>query len=154
MVEKVCFHFRENKSMLSGFTIKEQECIPVGCVPSAAVAISPAMHIPLPCTPPAMLPLPHIIPGHICPLPCNPLPRTPPSPAWTKSQTPVKTPLRNVKNLRMTTSHEIVKGQKKVYCGSVFQNTKFHNRIRLKARWHINWIRFSGRKDWEDTFLS
>ena len=26
----------------------KQECIPVGCVPPAAVAISPAMHAPLP----------------------------------------------------------------------------------------------------------
>ena len=30
----------------------KQECIPVGCVPSAAVAVSPAMHTPLPCMPP------------------------------------------------------------------------------------------------------
>ena len=36
----------------------KQECIPVGCVPSAAVAISPTIHTPcyahpLLCTPPA-----------------------------------------------------------------------------------------------------
>ena len=39
--------------------IQKQECIPVGCVPSAAVAISPAMHAPpntrpLSCMPPAI----------------------------------------------------------------------------------------------------
>ena len=75
----------------------QQECIPVGCVPSTAVAISPATHTPyhaplhthhLPCTPPAMhtpchacLPAthvsqPHMPPCHAClptthaPLPC------------------------------------------------------------------------------------
>ena len=30
----------------------KQECIPVGCVPSAAVLVSPATHAPLPCMPP------------------------------------------------------------------------------------------------------
>ena len=59
-----------------------QECIPVGCVPSAAVAISPAMHapcytcplphitLPLPCTlpPPCMAPTPF----HACHPPCTP----------------------------------------------------------------------------------
>ena len=65
----------------------KQECIPVGCVPPAAIAIflphlppathTPAMHIPLPCTPPAT----HAPPCHAhppamhIPLPCMlPLP--------------------------------------------------------------------------------
>ena len=67
----------------------QQECIPVGYVPSVAVAISPAMHAPcytcpLPCMPsyhacpPAMhAPLPCTLqpcmpPHHIYPLPCMP----------------------------------------------------------------------------------
>ena len=69
----------------------EQECIPVGCILHAAVAISPSMHAPttpamhttchacpLPCTPPAMhAPLPRTPPTmhttcHACPLPCTP----------------------------------------------------------------------------------
>ena len=82
---------------------KEQECIPVGCVPPAAMAVSPAthvpchaclpakhvppaMHAPLLCTPPCHTPpyhahppamhapLPHMPPGHACPLPCMPPP--------------------------------------------------------------------------------
>ena len=81
----------------------KQECIPVGCVPSTAVAVPPATHAPLPhiaplpcmsppCTPPpthapppAMhAPLPHTHPCHACPLsstpPCHahPLPHTSP----------------------------------------------------------------------------
>ena len=76
----------------------KQECIPVGCGPSAAVAVSPtthaamhgsSMHAPLPCTlllctPPAThapchtcpchaCPLPCMLPCHTCPLPCMPL---------------------------------------------------------------------------------
>ena len=38
----------------------EQECIPVGCVPPAVVAVSPATHAPLPCTP--LLSPPHTPP--------------------------------------------------------------------------------------------
>ena len=83
----------------------KQECIPVGCVASAAVAVSPGMHAPtthapLPCTPPC-----HAHPYHAHPLPCTPhacppathatLPRTPTllytSSLWTEWQTLVKT---------------------------------------------------------------
>ena len=57
----------------------KQECIPVGCVPSAAVAVSPAMHAPMPCMTPS--PLPHIPPAthSPCHAPCHafPLPWTP-----------------------------------------------------------------------------
>ena len=56
----------------------EQECIPVGCVPPASVAISPAMHTPTmhaPChTPPAM----HVLTMHV-PLATPPLLCMPPS---------------------------------------------------------------------------
>ena len=39
----------------------KQECIPVGCVPPAAMAVYPATHIPLPCSPPAIhAPLPRM----------------------------------------------------------------------------------------------
>ena len=79
-----------------------KECIPVGCVLSAAVAVSPAMHIPAmhtpchacPCMPPAMhapchahtlsyMPLCHAHPlqctslHHACPLHAHPLSCTP-----------------------------------------------------------------------------
>ena len=76
----------------------KQESIPVGCVPSAAVAVSPAIHTPYhacppTCTPPAMYapamhtPKPHTpsamhappcmhpamhAPCHACPSPCTP----------------------------------------------------------------------------------
>ena len=69
-------------------TLKKKECISVGWVPPASVAISPAMHMPphpppcmpppmhalLPCTPPAT----HA-PCHTCPTPCHahPLPHMP-----------------------------------------------------------------------------
>ena len=80
----------------------QQECIPVGCVLPAAIAIFPAMHTPLPCMPqPCMPPAIHAplcqacppakhAPCHACPpathapLPCMlptmhaPLPCTPP----------------------------------------------------------------------------
>ena len=58
---------KENKNQ------KNQECIPVGCVPSAAVAVSPATYAPLP---PAM----HTSLCHGCPLlPCMlPSPCMPP----------------------------------------------------------------------------
>ena len=64
--------------------LHKQECIPVGCIPPAAVATSPAKHIPLhhECVPlPCMPPLPHTHPftthaplGQACPppLPCMP----------------------------------------------------------------------------------
>ena len=39
---------KENQADLSN----QQECIPVGCVPPAAVAVSPAMHAPWPFKPP------------------------------------------------------------------------------------------------------
>ena len=45
----------------------KQECIPVGCVLSAAVAVSPAMHAPH-----HACPLPHTLPCHACPLPHMP----------------------------------------------------------------------------------
>ena len=78
-------------------TLYKQECIPVGCVPSAAMAVSPAMHAPhhacplpcmphLPCTPPPCMPpfathapchtclfTLHAPIHHLCPLPCMPL---------------------------------------------------------------------------------
>ena len=50
---------------------KEQECIPVGCIPSAAVAVSTATHA----LPPCHAPLPcHTPPHHKFPLPYMPLP--------------------------------------------------------------------------------
>ena len=63
-----------------------QECIPVECVPSTAVAFScnacpqpcmpPVTHAPLPCMPPPPCICPH---WHACPLPCMPpLPSMPP----------------------------------------------------------------------------
>ena len=58
--------------MYEGLTFKigtppeRQECIPVGCVPPAVVAVSPATHAPLPCTP---SPPPPCMP----PFPCMPL---------------------------------------------------------------------------------
>ena len=64
-------------TIFTGFSRLEslQECIPVGCVTSAAVAVSPAMRAPLPHIPP----LPHTSPCHAHPLPCMPpLPCTPP----------------------------------------------------------------------------
>ena len=86
-------------------TYNKQECIPEGCVPSAAVAVSPTMHVPPPCPPtthtcchtypPLCMPLchahppppPHTMhaPHHTClHLPCmptamhTPLPHMPP----------------------------------------------------------------------------
>ena len=53
---------------------QRQECIPVGCVPPAAIAIFPATHTPCHTCSPAM----HA-PHHTCPLPCMPLPCTPPA---------------------------------------------------------------------------
>ena len=72
---------------------EQQECIPVGCVPSTAVAISPAMYT---CPPCHARPLSHMPPSamHVsamhtsimhAPLPCTPsslhvpLPRMPPA---------------------------------------------------------------------------
>ena len=90
----------QNISRLSDTNVL-QECIPVGCVPSAAVAISPATH-----TPPAMhapchaCPLPHMPPYHTHPpvmhalchthLPTMhaPLPHTPPCHACPLHHTP------------------------------------------------------------------
>ena len=87
----------------------QQECIPVGCIPPTAVAVSPAMHptlmhapspcyahpmpymphamhAPMPCMPHAMhAPMPSMPPFHACPMPCMPpamhasLPCTPPA---------------------------------------------------------------------------
>ena len=54
----------------------KQECIPVGCVTSAAVAVSLAMHTPRHAHPYAMhapcnaCPPPCMPPCHTCPLPC------------------------------------------------------------------------------------
>ena len=57
---------------------KIQECIPVGRVPSAAVAVSPAQHTPLPCTPPTTHAHCHAhTPHHACPLSRIPLPCMP-----------------------------------------------------------------------------
>ena len=55
--------------------LQVQDCIPVGCVPPTAVAVSPAMQAPPPCMPLTMHapPTTHA-PGHACPLPCMPLP--------------------------------------------------------------------------------
>ena len=75
---------------VQGFTT--QECIPVGCITSTAVAVSPAKHTPLPChaCPPPRTPLlpctppaTHASPAMHAPAmhaPCHatPLPRTPP----------------------------------------------------------------------------
>ena len=82
-------------------SIEKEECIPVGCVQSAAVAISPGMHAPRHAcppvmhapSPPCMIPLPHMPPCHACLPPhtlsphthphtlpchaCHPLPRMP-----------------------------------------------------------------------------
>ena len=53
--------------------IVKQESIPVGCVLSAAVAVSPATHAPLPCICPTMhAPSHHVCPCHACPLPHMP----------------------------------------------------------------------------------
>ena len=54
----------------------QQECIPVGCVPSAAVAVSPATHYHSPPAPPC--PLPRRPPATHAPLPHIPLPCMPP----------------------------------------------------------------------------
>ena len=97
----------------TAFTDKQQECIPVGCVPSAAVPISLAMHAPCHTHRPAMhAPLPHMPPAthapcHVCP-PCHASPLTcmspthapyhacPPPPGQNSWHTLVKTlPLRN-----------------------------------------------------------
>ena len=118
-VYKQCTHTHTqlcNPSLAHLFAVSEhvteivqQECIPVGCVPSAAVAVSPAMHAPcyaqppLPCTPL----LPCTPPHHTCPPSSNmpsfathappPLPRTTPSPCMPPPpvnrilDTPVKT---------------------------------------------------------------
>ena len=75
-------------------TMLEQECIPVGSVPSAAVAVSPTTHTPCHAQPPSphMPPLPRTSPfathapplphmPHLChahPLPQYPLPCMPP----------------------------------------------------------------------------
>ena len=68
--------------LTTSYLIHKQECIPVGCVPSTAVAISPSMHAPL---------LPHIPPPHTH----TPAMQAPPChthlPLWTESQTGVKT---------------------------------------------------------------
>ena len=55
------------KNFLGNYGI--QECIPVGCVPSAAVAVSPATHAPLPCMSPLPYPPCHTCPCHVCPPP-------------------------------------------------------------------------------------
>ena len=55
--------------------IVKQECIQVGCVPPAAVAVSPAMHTPLPRMAPPCMPPCHTQPPamhtscHTCPPP-------------------------------------------------------------------------------------
>ena len=62
-------------SSILGIFSMQQECIPVGCVPSAAVAISPATYAwPLPCMPP----LPYMPPAIPAPCGTHPLPRMPP----------------------------------------------------------------------------
>ena len=60
MLQSVIFLHEVSPEFFSqSIDIQKQECIPVGCVPSAAVAISPAMHAPpntrpLSCMPPAI----------------------------------------------------------------------------------------------------
>ena len=53
---------------------QRQECIPVGCVPPAAVAVSPAMHAPPHTNPLAMHTCPPAMhtPNHACLRPCMP----------------------------------------------------------------------------------
>ena len=54
--------------VLEGKCITQQECIPVGCVPSAVVAVSPATHAPCHTLPPAThTPLPRTPPCHTHP---------------------------------------------------------------------------------------
>ena len=76
--------------------IKTQEYIPFGCVPPAAVAVSPAMHAPLP-----RMPLPCMPPPHMSPCPAMHAPPHHASPSAMHApchtcppvdrQTPVKT---------------------------------------------------------------
>ena len=66
---------RLKTSFAGGNEMREikQECTPVGCVPPASVAVSPARMPPsLPCTPP-----PHMPPHHTHPLPLIPPPPPP-----------------------------------------------------------------------------
>ena len=61
--------------------LTKQECILVGCVASAAVAVSPATHTPSPChacSPYHAHPRHAHTPCYACPLPYTPLPCTPP----------------------------------------------------------------------------
>ena len=120
----------------------KQECIPVGCIPPAAVAISPAMHGPTrhtptmhapPCTPLTMhaphhaYPLPHMPPamhtptthtaGRTCPLPCMPLTMHAPLPHTPPA---MHTPLdrqTSVKTLPLQTSFA---GGNNLICGQYF----------------------------------
>ena len=70
-----------------------QECIPVGCVPSAAVAVSPTTHTPLPCNPHHACPPAMHAPSPHTPLPCTSSATHAPPTEW---QTLVKTlPFRN-----------------------------------------------------------
>ena len=73
--------------MVEVMSYVKQECIPVGCVTSAAVAVSPAMHCSIATHAPAM----HT-PRHTCPLPCTPLYHTHP-PAMHAPPSAVHAPL-------------------------------------------------------------
>ena len=56
---------------------KVQECIPVGHVPHASVAVSAACKPPCHACPPAMhAPQPHMLPCHACPFPHHACPLT------------------------------------------------------------------------------
>ena len=79
-IRNACFR----KTKIKEKMIKtRQECIPVGCVPSAAVAVSPATHAPLPPRTPLRhaCSLPCMPPCHVHPLPCMPPCHACPSPA-------------------------------------------------------------------------
>ena len=83
-LKRFCIYYSQENGKHSN----KQECIPVGCVPSAAVAVSPATHAstghtchPLPHMPPTThapyhtCPPPHMPPCHACTL-CHTTPFT------------------------------------------------------------------------------
>ena len=72
--------FRRIRTRNKETTKLKQECIPVGCVPSAAVAVSPATHTPCYACPSATPPpMPHMRPCHAHPLPHTPAMHVPPA---------------------------------------------------------------------------
>ena len=92
-------------SAQNGWEHTKKECIPVGCIPPAywpylivfaGRCVCPAMHAPLPCTPP---PLPHITPAMHAPAMHTPLPCTPPMYRQTRVKTwPSQTSFAGGKN--------------------------------------------------------